>query len=201
MQRELLNQALALFDTPEKWNAFVEMTNQKDTMRWNYFQKLKQPLLNYFNNNPVNGWVCEPWGNPDYDLRWYLKEFGKNSLALAVGWTFKFVLHLQDTDSFDTERINELLRTDYSILLSSFDRVDKQFEHNLKVVEERNYSFGSPFDGNFDDSQLDKLAWFAGNKTEEFAKQIIRKVEVFRKSEKLTNMLHELNAKTKRKTE
>ena len=177
MQTELLNQALALFNTPEKWNAFVEMANQKEKMQFHYFQKLKQPLLKYFNENPVDMWVCEPWGDPNYDLRWYLKDFGKGSLSLAVGWRFCFVLHLEDINSFDSKKIDELLKTDYSIVFSSFDRVDRQLEHQLKVVEERNYFFNSPYDFHFDNSQVDKLAWYAGNKTEEFAEQIIKKVE------------------------
>lgn len=201
MQKELLNQALGIFDTSEKWNAFLELANQKETMKWHYFQKVKQPLLNYFNANPVEGWVCEPWGNQLYDIRWYLKDFGKSSLALAVGWTFEFHLHLDDTTTFDTNKINDLLKTDHSILLSSFDRVDRQFEHNTKAMESRNYSFGSPYDFNFDNSQIDKLAWFAGNETENFAKQIIKKVERFRKDENLTKHLYDLNAQAKAQTQ
>ena len=201
MQKELLNQALGIFDTSEKWNAFVELANQKETMKWGYFQKVKQPLLNYFNANPVEGWVCEPWGNQLYDIRWYLKDFGKSSLALAVGWTFEFHLHLDDTTTFDTNKINDLLKTDYSILLSSFDRVDRQFEHNTKAMESRNYSFGSPYDFNFDNSQIDKLAWFAGNETENFTTQIIKKVDRFRKDENLTKLLYDLNAQAKVQTQ
>ncbi len=201
MQKELLNQAIGIFDTSEKWNAFVELANQKETMKWHYFQKLKHPLLNYFNSNPIKGWVCEPWGNQLYDIRWYLKDFGKSSLALAIGWTFEFHLHLEDTTTFDTNKINDLLKTDHSILLSSFDRVDRQFEHNTKAMESRNYSFGSPYDFNFDNSQIDKLAWFAGNETENFAKQIIKKVERFRKDENLTKLLYDLNAQAKVQTQ
>ena len=197
MQKELLNQALGIFDSSEKWNAFVELANQKETMKLQYLQKLKQPLLKYFNANPVEGWVCEPWGDQFYDIRWYLKDFGKSSIALAVGWTFHFVLHLEDTSAFDTKKIDDLLRSDYSIILSSFDRVDRQFENQLKVVEVRNYLFDSPYAGNFDDSQLDKLAWFAGNETENFAEQIIKKVERFRQDKDLTKMLYDLNEKTK----
>lgn len=197
MQRELLNQAIALFDTPEKWNAYVELANQKETIKWQYFQQMKQPLIKYFNENPVEGWVCEPWGNPSYDLRWYLKDFGKGSLALAIGWTFHFLLNLGDTTLFDTNKINELLKTDYSILLAAFDRVDRQLENDNKAVEVRNYSFGSPYDSNFDDSQLDKLAWYAGNQTQIFADQIIRKVERFRRDENLTKMLYQLNEQAK----
>ena len=201
MQKELLNQAIGIFDTSEKWNAFVELANQKENIKSHYLQKVKQPLLNYFNANPVKGWVCEPWGDPNYDLRWYLEDFGKNSISLAVGWRFHFVLHVEDTNAFDTKKIDDLLRSDYSIILSSFDRVDRQFEHQLKVVEVRNYSFNSPYDTNFDDSQLDKLAWFAGNDTENFAAQIIKKVERFRQDENLTKMLYELNEKTKIQTQ
>jgi hypothetical protein len=197
MQKELLNQAIGIFDTSEKWNAFIELANQKETIKWHYFQKLKHPLLNYFNANPIEGWVCEPWGNQLYDLRWYLKDFGKSSLAFAIAWTFEFHLHLDDTITFDTNKINDLLKTDYSILLSSFDRVDRQFEQNTKAMESRNYSFGSPYDFNFDNSQIDKLAWFAGNETEKFAQQIIKKVERFRKDKDLTKMLYDLNQKAK----
>lgn len=201
MQKELLNHAIGIFDTSEKWNAFVELANQKETIKWFYFQKLKQPLLNYFNSNPVEGWACEPWGNQLYDIRWYLKEFGKSSLALAVGWTFEFHLHIEDTTKFDTEKINDLLKGEYSLLLSAFDRVDRQFELNTKAMEYRNYSFGSPYDSYFDNSQLDNLAWFAGNKTECFVDQIIKKVNRFRKDQNLTNLLYELNKQTKRQIE
>jgi hypothetical protein len=197
MQKELINQALRIFDSSEKWNAFVELANQKETIKWHYFQKLKQPLLNYFNANPIEGWVCEPWGDTKYDLRWYLKDFGKGSLSLAIGWTFNFLLHIEDVNGFDTKKIDDLLRSNYSILLSAFDRIDRQFENQLKVVEVRNYSFNSPYDTNFDDSQLDKLAWFAGNDTENFAKQIIKKVERFRQDKDLTKMLYDLNTETK----
>lgn len=197
MQKELLNQALGIFDTSEKWNAFVELANQKEKIKWHYFQKLKQPLLNYFNANQVEGWVCEPWGDTNFDLRWYLKDFGKGSIALAIGWRFQFVLHVEETNAFDSKKIDDLLRSEYSILLSSFDRVDRQFEHQSKIVEERNYTFNSPYDTNFDESQLDNLAWFAGNETENFAEQIIKKVERFRQDNVLTKMLYNLNERTK----
>ncbi len=201
MQKELFNQALALFDTPEKWNAFLEMASQKENLKLHYFQKLKQPLLKYFNENADGCWVCEPWGDPKYDLRWYLKDFGKGSLSLALGWGFQLLLHLEDTNTFDTNRINDLLKTDYSLILSSFDRVDRQFESNCKVVEERHYAFGSPYDYNFDASNYDKLAWFAGNKTDMFVEQIIRKIEVFTKNQALTKMLYDLNERSKIKLE
>jgi hypothetical protein len=197
MQKELLNQALGLFDSQEKWNAFVELANQKEFIKRHYFQKLKQPLLRYFNENPVDGWICESWGDPLYDLRWYLKDFGKRSLSLAIGWKYEFHLNIEDITSFDTNEINRLLKTEYSPLLAAFDRIDRQFEPNTKAMEYRNYSFGSPYDFNFDNSQIDQLAWFAGNATESFAQQIIKKVERFRQDKNLTRMLYNLNERAK----
>ena len=198
MQKELINQALALFDTPEKWNAFVEIANQKDNMRDHWLQKAKQPLLEYFMAKPTDGWVCEPWGDNKYDLRWYLAAFGRDSLALATGWRFQFTLHVKDLAAYDEKVINNLLRTTHSPLLAAFGRVDQQFETEKKATENRNYYFGSPYDSNFGDSNLDKLAWFVGNRTEEFARQIIAKVEAFTTNPELTRMLYEVNEKSRK---
>lgn len=201
MQRELLNKAIDLFNSPEKWNAFLELAAQKELIKYQYFQRAKQPLLKYFNENRVDGWVCEPWGDPNFDLRWYLKDFGKGSLALVVGWRFQFVLFLENSSNFDSNKINDLLKTEYSQILSTFDRVDKQFDFQQKIVEVRNYIFDSPYDSNFDENHLDQFAWYVGNQTEKFVEQIIRKVEKFRQSAELTKMLYELNDRTRINTQ
>lgn len=93
-----------------------------------------------------------------------------------------------------------LLRTEYSILLFGFERIDRQSESQSKAIETRNYTFGSPHDYNFDNSQLDKLSWYAGNRTDEFVNQIITKIERFRKNKDFTRMLHELHEKTRLNT-
>ncbi|KAA9332687.1 hypothetical protein [Adhaeribacter soli] len=198
MQKELLNQAMAVFDSPEKWQAFLDMVNQKDALKWQYFKKIKQPLLKYFHENPVEGWVCEPWSNKDYDFRWYLKDFGPKSLCLAIGWSFEFHLHLEDIVGFDSLKIDDLLKTEYSMLLASFDRVDRQYESHTKAMEWRNYSFGSPYDTYFDNNHIDHLSWYAGNETQNFVNQIVAKVEKFRKSQEITQMLYELNEKSRK---
>lgn len=104
MNKEILNQTLELFDSPQKWNAFVEMANQKETFKAIYFSKVKQLLLKYFNDNPVEGWSMAPWGNHNFDVRWIQTPFGKNSLAIAIGWTFEFHLHLEDTNNYNTTK-------------------------------------------------------------------------------------------------
>lgn len=197
MQKEIINQAIELFDTHDKWYAYLELVYQKDQIRNTYLQRVKQPLLKYFVENPVDGWVCEPWGDTNYDLRWYLKDFGKKSLALALGWRFEFHLHLEDTEKFDSKKIDELLKSEYALVLSAFDRIDRQFETTTKAMEFRNYSFDCPLDYNFDNAQIDKFAWYAGNHTESLVEQIIRKVERFRRDEQISKMLYEINEKSK----
>jgi hypothetical protein len=194
MQKELFNQAAELFDTPEKWDAYLELVNQKEAIRIHYLKKVKQPLLKYFNENPSEDWICEPSGNTDFDMRWYLRDFEKGSLALTIGWLFKFVLHVENVTKFDSKKIDDLLKTDYSFILTGFDRIDRQFEHTVKILEDRNYVFGSPYDHHFNDAQL---AWFAGNRTQDLVNQIIVKVERFTKDKEMTRMLYEVNQKAK----
>lgn len=196
MQTELLNQAIKLFDTPEKWNAFIELTRQKDNIKSSFFKKAKQPILDYFNKQINENWICEPCGHTDYDVCWYLKDFGKNSLAIRTGWRFQFHLRVEDLNAFDTNEIDRLLKTDYSLILTKFDRIDRQFEPNSKVIENRGYSFGSPFDNNFHDE--DKFAWYVGNRTQEYTKQLIEKVERFTNDETITKMMYELNRQSKK---
>jgi hypothetical protein len=196
MDRDLYNQALDLFNTSEKWNAFVELANQKESIKRTYFKRVTQPLLNYFNSNPVDGWICEPWFDKELDLRWYLADFGKDSLSLATCWHFHFALHLVDKSRFDTDKIDTMLKSEYSIFMSAFDRIDEQFGTDLKVLEIRNYNFGDPHDSYFENSQLDRLAWYAGNETDKFVEQIIAKVERFRRNPQLTTMLYEIHRRS-----
>jgi len=196
MEKELYNQSLEMFDTAEKWIAFTDLAKQKDNFRNTYLNRAAQALFKYFTSNPVEGWTCEVWHNNVIDLRWYLTDFGKDSLALGVVWNYHFTLHLMNKLRFDTNKVDALLKTEYSLIMSSFDRVDRQFEPEIKVMENRNYVFGDPCDSNFENEYIDRLAWYAGNQTEKFVSQIINKVERFTKNEKLTKMLYEINKRS-----
>ncbi len=199
MQQELLIQSMNLFDTPDKWDSFLELSNHRDNIRDKFFSKIKAPLMKYFNDNPVEGWVCESWGSPNYDMRWYLTDFGKNSLAIGIGWSFDFVLTLEDFEKFDSDRMNILMKQpEYAKILAAFGRIDYQFtEARRKVIESGNYSFGCAYDNNFEGFKY-QLAWYAGNRTNDFVQQIINKVEKFRRNEEVTRQLYQLNHNAKR---
>lgn len=193
MNQELLKQTKALFDSPEKWNAFLELVWQKDEIRNQWFIKLKEEANKKFTTDEfVDGWVFNSWGV--CDMHWYQKEHGDKSISLFLGWLGELTLHC-NSDFYDIAKINDLLRTErFSPLLSCLNRIDRFFEGGRFAIEIRNFSFGSPYDTKFD---ADRLAWFAGNQTDIFLNQIIDKVNKLRKDEKMNILLDELNKLTK----
>jgi len=195
MHQELIKQAMVLFDTSEKWNTFLELVWQKDSIRNQWYTSLKETANKHFSTNDiVEGWSFNSWGV--WDMHWYLSRHGDKSISLILGWWGELSLHA-DGNFYDVEEANQLLKTEkYSPILSAFSRIDRFYEGNRIVTESRNFVFGSPYDSRFD---LDRLAWFAGNKTDLFMNQIIEKVNRFRKDMKITNLLIELNSETTKK--
>ncbi len=191
MNTEFLNEAINLFNMPEKWNSFIELSNKRNEVinLWN--KKAKNVINNFFLNDTVESWSFISWGIWDY--RWYLEDFGKESLCIWI-YGNRIQLWLNGND-FDSNVVTSLLNTDrYSSLLSLF-RPDGVFEGDFKIIEMGDFVFNSVNDGHI---SSEELAWYAGNRTEEFVTQIAEKVNRIRKNPELTQLLHELNEKCKR---
>jgi hypothetical protein len=208
MQRELMNQAMAMFDSAEKWNAFLDLSrlvgfkppDNAEGIIGEYFKKVKKPLMAYFSNHIADGWACSPWQNDTMDVCWYLKQFGIGSLALKTGWFFEFHLRVEDTASFDSSRIDQDLKSEtYSLIRCAFD-ADREFvDSQTKLVQTRYYDFdGCLYNGRFGWQHVPELAWYAGNRTDEFVDQIIAKVERFTNDKNLTALLCQLNDNAKK---
>ncbi|MEI6766792.1 MAG: hypothetical protein WCM76_14275 [Bacteroidota bacterium] len=197
MEKELIEQAKAMFDTPEKWNAFLELFWQRDEIRNQWYSKLKEEANKRFKRvDSENGWSFNSWGF--WDMHWYLTADGDKSISLLLGWWGELTLFC-DENYFDTVKITELLKTEkFAPLLSGFNRIDRFFERGRIAIEIRNFSFASVYDSHFD---LERLAWFAGNKTEDFLNQIVNKVNIYREDEKMTSLISELNQLTKKNIE
>ncbi len=191
MKNKLISQTAEVFNSIEKWNTFNELVNIRNDIEYNYFKKAKEPILNYYYNKPSEKWFCEPWGDKNIDLKWYLKDFGINSLSIAIGWRFELHLRLDDLETFDTEKISELLKTSkYGKILTAFDRIDRQFEPNMKAMEYRNYNFGSVNDGNLFPTEL---SWYIANRTDDFLSQLTTKIDRFISNEEITDLIYEIN--------
>ena len=194
MNQELLNKAKEMFDSPEKWNAFLDLVGQKNAITNQWFVKLKEEANKKFlNEESVEDWIFKPYG--DWDLHWYQKEHGDKSVSLYMAYSGEMALSC-NADFYDTSKIQDLLRTQkFAPLLSCFNRIDKFYDGGRLAIEIRNYSFGSPYDTKFD---VDRLGWYAGNQTEEFLNQIVAKVNKYRKNREMNSLLHELNLLAKK---
>jgi hypothetical protein len=196
MQKDLLQQAIAMLDTPEKWNSLRTLSAAQTEIRNTWYLNLKTSVDACFRDekNMIDKWSYISWGLFDY--KWYLRDYDDQSFCLWLhdGYIFMFWVH---PNVHDSQKITELLRTDnkYSPLLASL-RNDQSFEGDWKIVEKGNFSFGSPYDNHFPNPE--ELAWYAGNKTEEFLKQIVEKVDGIRRNAHLTDLLTEINELTKK---
>jgi len=90
--------------------------------------------------------------------------------------------------------MDDLLKsTKFSPLMTGFENApDRQFEPNTKAMEYRHYSFVNENKDFFDNNHIEHLSWFAFNKTDEFAQQVIKKVDKYRKTE-LSDLLYQIN--------
>jgi len=188
MEIELIKKAAAIFDTPEKWVSFLELEKKKQSIIDDiWYKKLFDELIyNFSKIDLVDGWN---FYEDDWNLYWYLELFGKNSICLKFVWNGYFSLANETRKEISSkDEVNNLCLL---IKTHCFQRVDKNYWGNDIYAEEFNLSFGTSLDGNFNDSNI--LAWYAGNRTDEFVKQIQEKVNRFRKDEIITQQLIELN--------
>ncbi|GAL85569.1 hypothetical protein MYP_2798 [Sporocytophaga myxococcoides] len=199
MQQEFLNMATTVFDNVDKWNAFIDLYNNKDAIRVTWVNKLKQSLIEHFRIKDIAiGWEFNVYGDMNC-CKWYLTDFGPDSLCLRFwvnyGGNPGLMLWVHK-DKFDSAKITESLRNEKYIPLLAALKADRvEINDWDKAISEKQFYFDSPFDGNFD---YDHFAWYAGNETEKVVNQIADKVNKIRKSQELTNLLIELNQSSRK---
>lgn len=193
MNEELLRQTMDLFDKPEKWMAFWELHKKADDIRSRFWKRLQSEVYNRELKNANPDWDIYIWSpSIPWDIMWYIKGESNRSICVHF-WGDGFRVHSNYGD-LDVTKVSTLIKEPrFDILLSCFDRIDGRDEKSIGM-ESGNFRFGSESDGNFTSEQL---AWYAGNKTEEFADQIIAKVRKFQTPE-ITALFKEINAKCKK---
>ncbi len=177
MPNDLLFKAVTLFEEQDKWDAFIELSSYVENIKNIWKDRLSNRLEEYFTKEgKMDGWNFNKDG-----MVWYLNDYGQDSFG--IWWEHLYQLSFWANPShYDIEKIKSLLEsTKYSPLLNVFDGVVKKFNGNYLLSEFGNFSFGSIYDNNFGFEHLNTLAWYAGNETEEFANQIIKKVDSIRK--------------------
>ena len=186
MNEELLQKAMQLFDTAEKWNAFCELMNRNGNIQNRWWKKLQTEVYKREQISGMPDWNICIWNN--WDIMWYLKgETDKTICVHFWGDTFRVFYGYGD---LDINKVNELLKvTKFDVIKSCIDRIDGSDSQTI-CWEHRNFSFDTPYDTCFPDART--LSWYAGNETEKFADQLIAKVRKFQTPE-ITALFKEID--------
>lgn len=194
METGEINQALQLFDTPEKWDAFVNLSRQTDKLKRAMTRTAVSRANSYFHREHcAPGWSFKQIWTDELGMVWYLTPFGEYSIALVLAWSGEFVLEVRSNKANEIETATQLLKdSQFSVLMSCFERVDVWWDGRFVGREKFNFSFGSPSDTRFGPY---RLAWHAHFETEKFLDQVNAKVARFQTPE-MTALLTELNELT-----
>lgn len=197
MQTEEINQAVQLFDTPEKWTAFLALTSQKESLRQAMYRTAFVRISSYFlKEHKAEGWSFKPLDPDELAMVWYLTQYGEFSVCLVMAWKGELVLEVRGGDRHNKvdEAAKLIADPKYSVLLSCFERIDKGVEGHFLAREKYNFSFGTPSDTRFGPF---RLAWHAQFETEQLLEQIVAKVARFQTPE-MTALLGEFNQLTRK---
>ncbi|MCT4698217.1 hypothetical protein [Tenacibaculum haliotis] len=186
MNKELLIKAMSLFDTSEKWNAFCQLIDQDKNIQNEWWEKLQKEVYHREMKNSIIDWDIHIWNH--WDIMWFIK--GENNRSLAIHYWGKTLRVFCDYGDLDLGKVNELLKKPkFDVIKNCFDRIDGSNDKSI-AWEDGNFSFETTFDGNFSDYRT--LAWYAGNRTEDYANQLIKKVRKFQTTE-ITELFKEIN--------
>jgi len=191
MNEEFILKAMQMFDIPEKWNAFSELCNKRDELYNRWWKKLQTEVYQRELKNGISDW--DVFIERNWDIRWFVR--GTPNTSFVVHFWYEGLRISSGYGYLDVEKVNHLFEDQrLNLIKACFDRIDDRW-HDTPAREIRNFSFGSPYDGKFPDNYT--LSWYAGNRTEEFANQLIAKVRKFQTTE-ITALFKEINDKCKK---
>lgn len=197
MQTEEINQAVQLFDTTEKWTAFLALTSQKENLRQSMYRTAFVRISNYFQKEGIaDGWSYKPLDPSELSMVWYLTQYGEFSVCLVLAWQGEFVVEARGGNNSNkvSEAATLFYSPEFSPLRSCLERIDKGADGHYLAREKFNFSFGTPSDTRFGPF---RLAWHAQFQTEELLAQVVAKVARFQTPE-MTAILGELNRLTRK---
>jgi len=200
MTEEYANQVNAIFEPGiEQWTSFLELRKIQD---WEITAKWAETLQTTLNRRfcPQGGkWA---FASPNsWDYRWYLSEFGPDSVGLCLFCETLFVRG--NPDIIDAANASVLLSgQDYTAIRNAFERIDAVYiptswseeEKGRFIIERGNFFVGDKDDGHL---SADKFAYYAHFSTSTLEKQIAAKIERFQTPE-VTALFKTLNEECKK---
>ncbi len=186
----LLKESVTLFADRNRWDAFIELSTARESIITHWLTLGTAGLREHLQASLPKEWKMIAWGS-DTDTRCYLREHGKDSLSVGIGWRTEFHLFWAGENAA-CDRLQEawkaarfdLLRVLFPEEPSGRDR------RNSLGCERGRFALQNPF---IPDPTVEDLAWAAAHVTGEFVAATAAKIERVTSDGALTALIHELN--------
>jgi hypothetical protein len=188
-----------IFDTQEKWNAFIELSNERQIIIQKWRLILKEAVIQYFTNiDIVDGWAF--YSSKDGEaFKWYLTEIGEESISLVFNRTGELILCC-DSNLFYFDEIAMVLKSEkYKPLIEGINYLSTSQYTTFPIESIARYFVLHKHVNEINYQQ--QFAWKAGNETEKIVTEIAKMVNRVRKDSNLTQLLSSLNTLKKTKNE
>lgn len=157
MNEKLLQQAMALFDTQDKWEAFLELCSSKDAICEKWRGALMEKLKQRFYSSPnMDKWQIR---NDKWLLRVFPRQFPEYQMELRVYfWNMRGYLCI-NKDIYDSDKARKMIQNNPNIisLLDGFEYYDESDIYNKH------------FANDICESSLDSSHYIWGHDTERVA--------------------------------
>lgn len=148
--KSYLQQSSKIFDSSEKWTAFIELYKLKDQLKNLWFQELQNSVKIKINTeiDTNNKWTFKTWTPNSYG--WYMDSYGENSLV---------ILYENNHCCLYTESINKLSLIidkymETSLFNSYFEKAEKNKTSKYLAKKQNAITINGQND-------IDLIAWYA----------------------------------------
>lgn len=157
MNEKLLQQAMALFDTQDKWDAFLELCYTRDTICEKWRSALMEKLKQRFYSSPnMDKWQIR---NDKWTLQVFPRQLLENQMDLRVNlWDMRGYLYI-NKDIYNSYKVREMIQNNPDII-SLLDGFEYYNEWDI---------YNKPFANNICEPSRDSSHYIWGHDTERVA--------------------------------
>lgn len=193
MTEELLQKSMELFDSSEKWDAFVELCYTKGDIQNRWHKKLQRKLVELTSIDEQHlEWISSIWGV--WDIEWKLKNSSNKYLSFHSWAGFCCRLWIRNANEEERRKVYELFAQDsrFTKLQSNYNIVNiNQSPSEVPWDAHLSFDFSPTFLGNYN-KMVDLFAWHAGNDVDNVALQIMEQVNKARTKE-MSDLFRQVN--------
>ncbi len=172
MGNELLNRtSKEVFNSIEKWNAFLELISKKEELELFWYQNFKRFVLE--NKIKIPGWICSSNGN---HLFWQLESSDLQEKSLSIWFESKGkgefeIVMWASKEAYHIEELNKELKVNNSyISIKEVFKLNGEIDPNYH----NEYIFSIKPDFCFENREVNNsnIYWYLGNKSKEMYDQL-----------------------------